>query len=242
MIKKTMYLTGLLTASSVLIASAQTSLYSTTNDFGQFNSGAGAVSSLYYSVASTVNGIGNTSNPGGAGGVGSLQLASINGYNWVTGGSLPGPTAAAFQDLSPGSARPYSAESSYGPGTMLPASGTISYDIYTGNLVGYSYYQFGIGLNYDNNYNFEFSSSTSTFTGADGNSWTHVVIPYTTQATSLNYFGWGIIENSGGTGVGGETIYVDNIQIQAVPEPGTMALAAMGGGAALLFLRRRTVC
>jgi hypothetical protein len=122
---------------------------------------------------------------------------------------------------------------------MLPASGTITFDIYTANLVGYGYYQFGIDLNYDGNYAAFFSSSTSSFTGADGNTWTHCVIPYTTSAAVLNYFGWDIMENSGGTGVGGETIYVDNIQIQAVPEPGTIALAGMGGAVALLLLRRR---
>lgn len=240
MTKKTIYLTGLLTMSTALVASAQTSLYTTADDFAQFNSGAGTVSSLYYSVASTVNGIGNTSNPGGTGGIGSLQLASMVGWGGISGGSLPGPTAGAFQALSLGSTRPYSAESGYGPGNMLPASGTITFDVYTGNLVGYGYFQFGIDLNYDGNYGAFFSSSTSDFTGADGQTWTHCVIPYTTSATALNYFGWDIMENSGGTGVGGETIYVDNIQIQAVPEPGTLAFAAMGG-AAFLFFRRRTV-
>jgi hypothetical protein len=237
--KKTMYLTGLLAVSTALMASAQTSLYTTTDDFAQFNSNAGVTSSLYYSIASTVNGIGNQSSPGGTGGVGSLQLASLVGYDWISGGSLPSPTAAAFQALSPGSSRQYSAESGGGAGTMLPASGTITMDVETGNLIGYNYYQFGIGLNYNGNYNFDFSTSSSTFTGADGNTWSHLVIPYTTQAASLTYFGWGLIENSGSPGVGGETFYVDNIQIQAAPEPGTMALAAMGGGAALLFFRRR---
>lgn len=223
-------------------ANAQTSLYTTTDDFAQFNGGAGVTSSTYYSIADSMNGVGNTSNPGGTGGIGSLQLASIDGFGTIPSGGFTDPTYAAFQDLSAGSTRPYSSESGYGPGNMLPASGTISYDVYTGNLVGYGYYQFGFNLNYDGNYGQFFSSSTSTFTGADGNTWTHVVIPYTTSATALNYFGWGLMENSGGTGVGGETIYVDNIQITPAPEPGTMALAGMGGAALLLFFRRREVC
>ena len=127
--KKTLYLTGLLTLSTALFASAQSSLFTTTNDFAQFDNSTSVVSSVYYSVASTVNGIGNTSNPGGTGGVGSLQLDSIVGYNFVPGGSFPGPTYAAFQALSPGSTRPYSAEAGGGPGNMLPASGTITMDV-----------------------------------------------------------------------------------------------------------------
>ena len=62
-------------------ASAQISLYTTANDFGLFNGGAGTVSSLYYSDSTTVNGIGNTVNPGGVDGVGSLQLTATGGWN-----------------------------------------------------------------------------------------------------------------------------------------------------------------
>ena len=241
---KTLYFTGLLTLSTGLFASAQTSLYTTTDDFGLFNGGTNVTSSTYYSIASTVNGVGNTSNPGGTGGVGSLQLTSTNQYNFVAEGGFPGPTAAAFAAFSPGSTRPYSPEAGYGAGNMVANSGTFTFDVYTGNLVGYSYYSFGIGLNYDGHFNFFFpTTSTSTFTGADGNTWTHYVVPYTTGATALNFFGWGIVENSGG-GPGGETIYVDNIQVLAnpVPEPGTMALAAMGGVALLFWHRRRSAC
>jgi hypothetical protein len=236
--KKTLLLSLVTMGWLVQSASAQ-SLFTTTNDFGQFNSGAGVVSSSYYSLNSTLNGVGNTSNPGGTGGIGSLQLTSANGYGFMSGGSISGPTAGAFTALSPGSTRPYSPESGYGSGNMLAGSGTFMFDVYTANLIGYSYYNFGIGLNYNGNYDFFFANSSSTFTGADGNTWTQYVVPYTTEAAALTYFQWGVVENSGG-GPGGETIYVDNFQVQAAPEPGTMALA-VAGGVAFLFIRRRSV-
>jgi hypothetical protein len=225
MMKKTMYLTGLLTMSTVLIASAQ-SLYTTTNDFAQFN--PNTTSSLYYSDSSTVNGVGNTSNPGGTGGIGSLQLTLAGGW----GGIADAPGQAGNQGfltaIDPGATA--------GASTVA-GSGTLTFDVYTANIT--SWYQFGVLFNYDNNWTPFFSSSTSSFTGADGNTWTHVVVPYTINATSLSYFGFSIMENADSV-VAGETVYVDNFQVAAAPEPGTMALAAIGG-ASLLFWRRRAV-
>lgn len=215
-------------------ASAQTSLYTTTNDFGQFNGGSVTVNSSYYSLNSTLNGVGNTSNPGGTGGVGSLQLTASGGWTgWLSGSDLPGQTAASFTALSPGSLRPWSAESGYGAGTMLANSGTITFDLFGGNFTDWNWW--GITLNYDGHYDAFFASTSSNFTGDDGNTWTHYVVPYTTYSASLSYFGMGIAQNAGS--IAGETFYIDNFQVQAVPEPGTMALAAMGG-AALLILRR----
>ena len=236
------------TAAALTAASAQTTtnpIYITTNDFGQFNGGGtnAVVSSSFFSVNNTTNGVGNSSSAGGTGTAGSFQFISQNGYGTVSGGSFTGPTAAAFTALSPGSLRPYSPESGFGPGTMVAGSGTMTFDVDTANLIGYSYYTFGFNLNYDNNYSTFFPSSSSNFTGADGNTWTHYVIPYTTAAHSLNYFGWALAENSGG-GPGGETVYVDNFQIAstvAVPEPSTIALLVMGGLGAVIMIRRRRI-
>jgi hypothetical protein len=205
--------------------SAQVSLFTTTDDFGQFNSGT--VSSLYYSDSSTVNGLGNTVNPGGAGGIGSLQLTAGGGWGGLSDAPGEAGNQGFLSALDPGAVA----------GSSLASySGTLSYDVYRGNLTDWN--QFGVIFNYDNNWNSFFSSTTTDFTGADGTTWTHITIPYTINATSLSYFGFSVAENTGG-GTSGETIYVDNFQVTSVPEPGTTAVLALGG-VALLFFRRRS--
>ena len=88
-----------------------------------------------------------------------------------------------------------------------------------------------------------FSSTTSDFTGADGRTWTHCVVPYTISSVNagLSYFGFSIFENTGG-GCAGETVNVDNFQVVAptpAPEPTTVALLAALGLTGLLLRRRR---
>ena len=213
-------------------ASAQNPLFTTASDFGQFSS-PGAVSSLYYSDSSTVNGIGNTASPGGASTAGSLQLTSPGGWhNWLSGSDL---TGAALSAIDPGAIPQWSAASGYGPGSLTAYSGTMTFDVCAVNLT--DWHQFGISFNYDGcNWYQAWTTSSSDFTGADGNTWTHCVIPYTINATaSLNYFQVGIAQNAGSTA--DEIFYVDNFQVSEVPEPATFAL--LGLGLTGFLLRRR---
>jgi len=237
------------TAAALTTAGAQitttNTIYSTTNDFGQFGNNTGVVSTSYFSVANTQNGIGNNSAPGATGTAGSLvaTLSSGQWYNTGFGPNITGPTQAAFSALSAGSALPWSAASSYGPGTLAAGSGTMTFDLYTGNLGAYWSKNFGFWLSAGGTF---MATSSSTFTGADGNTWTQYVIPYTITAaqTGLSYFNWGLAQNVGGpAGTGGETVYVDNIQIAttAVPEPSTIALLVMGGLGLVIMIRRRRV-
>jgi len=214
-------------------------LYSTANDFAQFASGAAVTSSTYYSVASTVNGIGNASNPGGAGTIGSLQLTSTGGWNqYLSGSSFP-VDQASLSTLDPGAAIPWSAAASYGPGTLTAYSGILTFDINTANLTDWN--QFGVTFNYNGHYDTFFPTTTSSFTGADGNSWTQCVIDYSlaAESASVTYFGIGIAQNAAGD-TAGETFNIDNIQISAVPEPSpTTALAAVGAAFFAFFVPRR---
>lgn len=229
--KKTLLLSTALLGWLVQSASAQT-LFTTTDDFGLFSNGGAVPSSSYYSDSSAVNGVGN--NSGGAGGVGSLQLTVPAGWGPFCDG--PGANQAFLSAIDPGAIAPWSAASSYGPGTLVAYSGTLSFDVYTGNLTDWN--QFGVLFNYDGHWDNFFWDTTTDFTGADGRTWTHVEVPYTISANNagLTYFGFSISRNAG-AGVEGEIAYVDNFQVAVVPEPGTLAL--LGLGLAGFLLRRR---
>jgi subtilisin-like proprotein convertase family protein len=189
-------------------------LYTTTNDF------TGAVSTLYSSDSSTVNGIGNQTNPGGTGVLGSKQVASANGWQgWLTGSDLPSPTSNVWAQIDPGGTRPWSAESGGGPGTFVANSGTITFDIYRGNL-GDVNDSWGITFNYNGFWGPFWASSVTPFTGADGRTWARVVIPYTINATSnVTYFGWALASQSYSGSNTGQLFYVDNFAMYVAPPP-----------------------
>lgn len=212
-------------------------LYTTADDFAQFH-GTPVTSASFFSDSSTVNGAGNTSTPGGAGSAGSLQLTLTGGWGNVPGGefSFSSGSSAAVQAIAPGST-----------GTSIgAASGTISFDVYAPTFT--SWWGIGLSVSYkDHNwweganqfFSWQAGGSSSSFVGADGNTWTRHTIPYTISAATEGWFYMSLFSNSDGVNTG-KTFYIDNIEVQAspVPEPNTMAFAAMGVAAFLLRNRR----
>ncbi len=247
MTKKTMYLTGLLAVSTVLTASAQTSLYTTANDFAQFGgwwagTPSAVTSTTYYSVASTVNGVGNTTAAGGAGTPGSLQLTMQNWGNPANANPQVAFTDAELAALAPGSSM---------ASGITASSGTLSFDLYAPVAFTGSYDSFGFSMGYWSGAGWTASlwtdyntGSYTTFAGADGNTWRHYSFNYTLPASAsgpIQGFEMPFFMNADSAD-NGKLVYIDNVQVLVTPapEPVTLALAGMGG-AALLFFRRRFV-
>jgi hypothetical protein len=220
-------------------ASAQTSLFTTTNDFASFGGGSPLLSSDYYSDNSAVNGVGNAANAGGAGGIGSLQLTISGGWGGISSAGVEA-NQGFLSAFDPGAIAAWSAGSGWGPGTLVAFSGNLSFDVYRANLADWN--DFGLILNYNGNWGAFWPSSAADFAGADGRTWTHYEIPYTVNAvgTGLTYFGFELARSAGGN-ILNQTIYVDNIQVAAVPEPAAMAMLAIGGVALVIF-RLRAGC
>ena len=224
-------------------ANAQTSLFTTSDDWSLWTASNGstvAANSLWSADASTINGIGNPTAPGGSGTSGSLLItwaSAVGGYNEIA--TAPSVSLAMVQALDPGA-------SQLGDGeyVTVAGSGDIYLDYSLPSTVSGSYFQLGVMLQYPGNgyYGPVFSSSSTDLGYMDNNGQEvyQATIPYSISAGTGYGFGFGIMYNSDYAPV--NPFHVDAMSVSAVPvpEPGTLALMSMGF-TGLMLIRRRLV-
>ena len=219
---------GVLSAAS-LTASAQV-LFTTQNDFAGWN-GGGVVGPVATPDAdgSTINGLGNTTAPGGTGTAGSLSV-----FNASTGFNQP---QSQGEQSNAGFLAALKAN------TLLTLTYTLTSDIQTGAS---GYWQLVPVFNWSGG--FQQIANNSFFTVASGNltAGTHTVTyDYSSYQAGLptsapGYFQLEVVANSGGSVTGGyQQWYLDDIQVSSVPEPTSFALAGLGAAALLIFRRRK---
>lgn len=207
-------------------AKADISLYTTQQDFTGWNGGSNVVATpIATSIdGSSTNGLGNNSSPGGAGTSGGLQVDWTSG-NWFAFGGPDSANRANFLAAL---------GSTETPTGITGASGTILMDYTKPATVSGTYFQVGVHFNYDGGWAVfgtasEVDNGNGTFTG---------VVPYTiNDTTASGHFWWwqfGIYYNSDYTPDG--TFVIDNIRVQQVPEPASLALISVGG---IALIRRR---
>ncbi len=247
--KKLAFLSAGILAFALQNASAQTTLFTTVDDFiGAYaNSANETVSIIPWSVnPSTVNGAGNIDvGPGGAGTPGSLEITFVNQPNadytpaWIPNNAWDQTFISA---IDPGGIAAWQPPS-YPNGSLATYSGIMTMDYSLPDNEGGSYFQVGLDLAYpDDGYFSNFMPSSTTDLGVtwNGEEMYQATIPYSIVGGSEDYTGMGfaIIVNSDYGSV--LPFVVDNIQVQPVPEPSTMALVGMGTlGFAFLARRRR---
>jgi hypothetical protein len=211
------------------------SLFTTYDDFSAFTAGWGAAPSANNSFstdASTVNGIGNLSNAGGAGTSGSLLVAPGNGWFDAAGGPSQGGNPAFLSAIDPGYAN---------DNNSVAYSGNLYMDYSVPDNEGGATFQMGVLFQYAaNGYFGTFFSTTVTDLGYQdpnyGEEVYRATIPYTITAGQFTGFGFGIMVNTDYNPA--LPFYVDKIAIDAVPEPGVIALTGLGL-AGLTLIRRR---
>jgi len=237
--KKLVFLAIGMLAFAFQSANAQTSLFTTFDDFSQWGPSGGTTvtaDSTFSTDASLINGLGNTTAAGGSGTSGSLSIqwvSATGNFNSVAASASEGGNSAFLSAIDPGQA-----------GSAVAATGNIYLDYSLPDNEGGSYFQPGVLLQYAAvGYYSQFFASSSTdlgFTDPNGEEVFRATIPYTITAGAFNGFGFSIMYNSNYSPA--LPYHVDNISVtavQTVPEPATMALVGLGFAGLMLVRRRR---
>jgi hypothetical protein len=232
-------------------------LFTTTSDFTGWSpdtNGKGvatASSTAYDWDLDTVNGLGNNPgnsggsiNPGGISPAGALQITANGNMGFSSLAFSPGEAYNPFfmTAIDPGSTAAFQPPG-FSTGNTVAHSGTLllTYSVPTFSAGGPGnggYYELGLIFNYDNNFNFLYGPNGGVNDGTvDGYTTFTETIPYTINPTSLSFFNLGIAVNADGAATPSSPIYVDDIELQSVPEPASIGM--LGAGLTLLTFRRR---
>ena len=215
------------------VASAQVVLYTTQQDFAAATSANGTDITVGPpgvtgdTDGSTINGLANLVNPGGAGTAGALFLQqNVLGYKQANLGDEA--ANAAFLAALKGH-------------TQLSFDYTLPQDIVRGNG---GYFEIWGVFNWSGGYqtfnnNAFFGSSANLLTGTHSVTLDYSALQGGLPTTQPGYFQLFLVLNSGGTLTPPANIqvYVDNIR--AVPEPSSAMLAGLGISALCVAARRR---
>jgi hypothetical protein len=213
------------------VASAQVVLYTTQQDFAPATSASGTTITVGPpgvtgdTDGSTINGLGNTSNPGGVGAAGALFLqANTLGYEQVNLGdeAANAPFLAALKNNN-----------------KLSLDYTLPQTLTTG---ANGYFQISLVFNWTGGY--QGFNNNAFFNGANLTAGSHTVtFDYSSlqaglPSTQPSYFQLFLIVNSGGslTPTAPVQLYVDNIAV--VPEPASATLLGLGIPILVFFVRR----